>query len=102
MDMFTVGHNRIMGRIKGTLNKAYKEGRLVFPIENENNVEYTDKEGEVRVLTLDSCAGFLWDKFSNQLMGGTGMALANLTTVDISLDDIKVVLLEIKEKGKAK
>ena len=82
--MFSVGHNRIMGRIKGTLNKAYKEGRLVFPPDNENNVEYTDKEGIKRILTLDSCAGFLWDKFSNQLMGSAGMASANLTTVDIS------------------
>jgi len=99
MDVFRLGHNRIMGRINGTLNKAYKEGRLIFPPDNENSVEYTDKEGVKQILTLDVCAGLLWDKFSNQLMGGAGMASANLTTVDISPDDIKLVLLGIKEKG---
>lgn len=100
MDVFSLGHNRIMGRIQGTLNKAYKEGRLVFPPDDENGVEYTDKEGETRKFSLDVCAGFFWDKFSNQMMGGTGMALANLTTVNISPDDIKSVLLDLRGKSK--
>jgi hypothetical protein len=88
-----------MGQIKGTLNKAYKEDRLTFA---DERVEYTDKEGETHKLTLDELASYFWDKFNSQLIGGTGMASSNLSAVEIAPEDIKAVLLEIKDKGRAK
>lgn len=97
--MFGLARKRVMGQIKSTLAKSFSEGRLVFSPEAENSVEYTDKAGAKNSVTLDNCAALLWEKFNNQLMGGTGSTQANLGVLNIAPDDIKAVLSDLRGKS---
>jgi hypothetical protein len=84
--------NLALGQAKSSIDKAYKDGRLIF---RENGlVEYTDKKNITTLRPLDDIASLIWDRLEASFQGK-----ASLSMVDITPENIKTIIQEIKEKN---
>ena len=91
-----LARQKILSQAKDAISKSYKQGRLKFE-HNSDMVEYTDKDGKTKMLTLDDCAVVFWEKMNNEMMGSMGgMTGANLGTLKIFPDDIKQIILGVR------
>jgi capsule polysaccharide export protein KpsE/RkpR len=86
----------MLKKAEDAVNKAYKQKRLVF--KSDGQIDYTDKSGKKETYSDADLAALLWDKLNNEVMAFQN--IANLAMIDITPDDIKAILLKLKEGGK--
>ncbi len=77
------------------ITKLYKEKRLVF--KTDGKVEYTDKRGVGEVQDIDGMAGLIWAKLNDEVVSRLGIAGGSLTLVNITPDDVRGIILKLKE-----
>lgn len=90
-------HRIVLWRVRGAINKSYKQGRLVFL--EDGMVKYTTKDGKSQVLSLDNASSLAWDILSREMAQVSGSSMASLSSAGILPNDIKSILMELKQKG---
>ena len=89
---------QFMKQAEKTISKAHKEGRIAF--REDDKVEYTSKGGEKSVGSLDDIAQRLLDVMASYLMDKAGDLRANPASIGVTVEDIKGILVEIRDKQK--
>ncbi len=85
---------RQMKQIRKAVAQTHKEGRLKFV--GDDKLEFVEQDGRVREISLVDCAADFWQRWNNKMMADIGSPYANLGTFEISPDDIKEMILELK------
>lgn len=95
MDFLGLGKKVFLRQAKSIITKAFDEGRIAF---NEDKVEYTNKQGEKFVLGLDGMSAHLLGVMADFLTKKTGNEMATPSFVGVEPDDIKKILVKLKDK----
>ena len=90
MQIFSgMAHKLAVNKATSSIAKVHKEGRLKF-LDNEQ-VEYSDKQGIKVVNSVDEIASIIW----NNLEAGLG-GQASYTQVRFMPEDVKEIILKLR------
>lgn len=94
--LIIIARKKALSMAKDGIKKLYQENRLVY---KENGMmEYTDKSGQKQTQTVDGMGGVIWLKMNNELMQRIGKVEASFVGLNITPEDIKSIIVEVKGK----
>jgi hypothetical protein len=85
-----------MGLIGDSIVKSYKQGRLIFKEGDKAEYRAPNETKVMSLLSIDDLASLLWLRFSDELLDKTKASLAYFA---ITVDDVKGIILKMKEQG---
>ncbi len=96
MGLADIARSQLLSKVKGAIEKSYKQGRIIF--KEDGNVEYVGKDKSRQTLSIDALASLAWEKLNNEFMSVSGSAMMSFGTLGIAPDDMKQILIELKNK----
>ncbi|MDD5353535.1 MAG: hypothetical protein PHS93_10270 [Candidatus Omnitrophica bacterium] len=90
--VFDTGSRSTLKKAEKAIINLYAQGRLTF---KNDNVVYTEKDGNKEEYSLDDCASLFWSKLNEEL--ANKQQGANFAVLNIEPNDIKEIILKVKE-----